>query len=80
MAKLWGQDVGKVARATVAAGSGEAPTHYGQLSKKCRRLLDLACTRGRVERKGGDGHFDSLVDWGVADGRREANGEGTRLA
>lgn len=65
MAELWGHRVGRVPPSTVGAGSSEFPTQPDQLSKKCRRLLAAACSRGRAERKGGDVHFDSLVLWGL---------------
>lgn len=47
------------------AGSDDQPSHYKQLSKKCRRLLDLACQRGKVEPRGNGSHFESLVSWGL---------------
>ena len=35
---------------------------YDRLPKRCRRLLEYACTHGRVEPKDGDSHFLSLVN------------------
>lgn len=60
MAELWGQEIDVELRS-----EPEFPSSFEQLSKKCRRLLIVACQKGRVVKKNGDSHFDSLVEWKV---------------
>lgn len=41
------------------------PHDVTKLSKRCRRLLEVACRNGRATKKEGDSCFDDLVDWGL---------------
>jgi len=60
MSKLRGKDVGHVE----GAGEGSPnPAPDGLLSKKCRRLVELAYLRGKVHSRGGGFHFTQLVGW-----------------
>ena len=59
MTQLWGQDIGHVKGEGKPASPLVVPA--SNLSKRCRRILEIAYERGGVVSRGGGFHFNQLV-------------------